>query len=141
MLLRYADRNAMAVSLENRVPFLTTALADFAFSLPDDLLIGPAGTTKRVLRAAMRGIVPDVILDRRDKIGFVTPEARWFAQSATLRASLTEVISQPLPSCFAPALIGHLRAVVDMRAPYGPEVWRCWNVLRWAELLRLEFPS
>jgi asparagine synthase (glutamine-hydrolysing) len=141
MLLRYADRNAMAVSLENRVPFLTTKLADFAFSLPDDLLIGPAGTTKRLLRTAMRGIVPDVILDRRDKIGFVTPEARWFAESAALRACLNGVISQPLPPCFAPSLTSRLRAAVEMRAPYRPEIWRCWNTLRWASLLRLEFPS
>ena len=101
MLLRYADRNAMAVSLENRVPFLTTALADFALSLPDELLIGRHGTTKKVLRAAMRGVVPDTILNRRDKIGFVTPEARWFAESAALRGQLAAAIDRkPLPPCF-----------------------------------------
>jgi asparagine synthase (glutamine-hydrolysing) len=141
MLLRYADRNAMAFSLENRVPFLTTALADFAFSLPDDLLIGLDGTTKKLLRMAMRGIVPDVILDRRDKIGFATPERRWFAESLALRTQLAKAVARPLPPCFAPDLAQQLRAVSDGRAAYGPEVWRCWNVVRWAELLNLEFPS
>jgi asparagine synthase (glutamine-hydrolysing) len=141
MLLRYADRNAMAVSLENRVPFLTTRLADFALSLPDDLLIGPDGTTKRLFRRAMRGVVPDAILDRRDKIGFVTPEALWFGESTAMRGRLGAVIARPLPVCFAPGLSARLHDVVEGRAPYGPEVWRCWNALRWAELLRLEFPS
>jgi asparagine synthase (glutamine-hydrolysing) len=141
MLLRYADRNAMAVSIENRVPFLTVPLAQFAFSLPDDLLIGPDGTTKRVLRAAMRGLVPDTILRRRDKIGFATPEAKWFDHSPVLRRQLAAVASRALPACFAPGLTARLRDVAEGRAPYRPEIWRCWNALRWAELMRLEFPS
>jgi asparagine synthase (glutamine-hydrolysing) len=141
MLLRYADRNAMAVSLENRVPFLTTALAEFALSLPDDFLIGADGTTKTLLRAAMRGVVPDLILDRRDKIGFVTPEARWFAESAALRRHLGTSLDRPLPPCFPPDVATRLRAVAAGRAPYRPEVWRCWNALRWAELLKLDFPE
>lgn len=141
MLLRYADRNAMAVSLENRVPFLTTALADFAYSLPDELLIAGDGTTKAILRRAMRGIVPDVILDRRDKIGFVTPEARWFAGSPALRARLADAVRRPLPPCFSQELGTRLREVAAGRQPYTAEVWRSWNVLRWAELLQLEFPS
>jgi asparagine synthase (glutamine-hydrolysing) len=141
MLLRYADRNAMSVSLENRVPFLTTALADFALSLPDALLIGPDGTTKRLLRAAMRGVVPDAVLDRRDKIGFATPEAQWFAKTDSLRQRFSESLPPVLPPCFHPDLAARLRAVAAGRASYSGEVWRCWNVLRWADLLRLEFPS
>jgi asparagine synthase (glutamine-hydrolysing) len=141
MLLRYADRNAMAFSLENRVPFLTTALADFAFSLPDDLLVGADGTTKTLLRAAMRGIVPDLILDRRDKIGFATPERRWFDESAALRRQLGAAIARPLPACFRRQFLDRLRAVAEARAPYSAEIWRAWNVLRWAELLRLDFPA
>jgi asparagine synthase (glutamine-hydrolysing) len=141
MLLRYADRNAMAFSLENRVPFLTTTIAEFAASLPDDLLIGPDGTTKRVLRSAMRGVVPDVILERRDKIGFATPEARWFRSTPALRTLLQDVAKRPLPTCFARGLRTELSAVAEGRAEYRPEIWRCWNVLRWADLMELEFPS
>ena len=141
MLLRYADRNAMAVSLENRVPFLTTALADFALSLPDELLIDSEATTKKVLRTAMQGVVPDAILNRKDKIGFLTPEGRWFSQSAALRAQLAAAADQPLPPCFAPALRDRLRAVAEGRAPYESEVWRCWNAIRWSQLLQLEFPD
>jgi asparagine synthase (glutamine-hydrolysing) len=141
MLLRYADRNAMTVSLENRVPFLTTRLAEFALSLPDSLRISSDGTTKYLLRKALRGIVPDRILNRRDKIGFATPEARWFGESAVLRAQLLQQLERPLPPCFAPAMSDRLRAVAAGKAPYSGEVWRTWNVLRWAELMRLAFPA
>jgi asparagine synthase (glutamine-hydrolysing) len=69
-LLRYADRNAMSQSIENRVPFLTTNLVEFILSLPEDYLISTSGETKFILRHALRGIVPDEILNRKDKIGF-----------------------------------------------------------------------
>ncbi len=62
----------MAFSIESRVPFLDHRLVDLSFSMPMEDKIY-RGETKRVLRAAMRGIVPDQILDRRDKTGFITP--------------------------------------------------------------------
>src|SRR5262249_52411647 len=58
-LLRYGDRNSMAFSIESRVPFLTPALADLAYSLPAAELVDGGANSKAVLRAAMRGIVPD----------------------------------------------------------------------------------
>jgi asparagine synthase (glutamine-hydrolysing) len=76
-LLRYGDRNAMRFSIENRVPFLTIPLAEFLLSLPEEFLISNNGETKSIFRAAMRGIVPDVILDRQDKVGFVSPMSKW----------------------------------------------------------------
>ncbi len=76
-LLRYGDRNAMRFSIENRVPFLTIPLAEFLLSLPEDFLISKNGETKSIFRAAMRGIVPDIILDRQDKVGFFVPMGKW----------------------------------------------------------------
>ncbi len=77
-LLRYEDRNSMAHSLESRVPFLTRQLALFALSLPDHLLVDDGGRTKAVLRDALVGLVPQVVLDRREKVGFQPPDASWF---------------------------------------------------------------
>ena len=89
----------------------------------------------------MRGIVPDAILDRRDKIGFATPEATWFEHSGALRSALARVAERPLPGCFSPAMRDRLKTTAQGRAPYGAEIWRSWNALRWAELLRLDFPA
>jgi asparagine synthase (glutamine-hydrolysing) len=76
-LLRHADRNSMYWSVESRVPFLTIPIANFLLSLPEHYLIDHQGRTKSIFREAMRGIVPDEILDRKDKIGFATPEKDW----------------------------------------------------------------
>lgn len=70
-LLRFEDHNAMAHSVENRVPFLSPKLIEWVFQLPDEFLINHQGIRKALLRNAMRGIVPKEILIRRDKIGFV----------------------------------------------------------------------
>ena len=63
----------MAHSVENRVPFLTPRLVEFVQRVPESFLIGDDCLTKSVFRRAMRGIVPDAVLDRRDKIGFTPP--------------------------------------------------------------------
>ena len=73
-LLRHGDRNSMRFSVESRVPFLTLDMVNLLLSMPEEYLISTSGESKSVFRAAMRGIVPDDILDRKDKIGFATPE-------------------------------------------------------------------
>jgi len=78
-LLRYEDRNSMAFSVESRVPFLEPELVAFALSLPADMKIHK-GITKHVLREALRGLVPDEILLRNDKMGFPAPEKKWLKQ-------------------------------------------------------------
>ena len=76
-LLHYEDRNSMAFSIESRVPFLDHRLVEFVFSLPDDDKIS-GGITKNILRRSLHGIVPEPILNRMDKKGFVTPgEVKW----------------------------------------------------------------
>ncbi|MBK9184730.1 MAG: hypothetical protein IPM83_16980 [Ignavibacteria bacterium] len=71
-LLHTEDLNAMAFNIESRVPFLDHRLVQLCFSMPNEHKVH-LGETKRVLRAGMRGIVPDAVLDRRDKTGFITP--------------------------------------------------------------------
>lgn len=71
-LLHTEDLNSMAFSIESRVPFLDHRLVQLCFSMPNDHKVH-RGETKRVLRKAMRGIVPDDVLDRKDKTGFITP--------------------------------------------------------------------
>jgi asparagine synthase (glutamine-hydrolysing) len=46
-------------------------------SLPEEFLFSSEGQTKRIFRAAMRDIVPREILERKDKVGFATPEREW----------------------------------------------------------------
>lgn len=77
-LLVKVDRATMAHGLEARSPFLDHRLVEFAASLPVDLKVRN-GQTKYLLKTAMRGTLPDRILDR-DKMGFGVPIERWFRQ-------------------------------------------------------------
>ena len=96
-LLRYEDRNSLSHSIESRVPFLTIDMAEFLLSLPENYLLSDDGVTKYVFREAMRGIVPDQILDRKDKIGFETPDNQWLlAEKNTIIKWLKEFDQIPM---------------------------------------------
>ena len=76
MLLHWEDRDSMAHSIEARVPFLDYRLVEFLLGLPDEFKLRD-GITKQVLREGMRGILPERVRTRMDKLGFVTPEEVW----------------------------------------------------------------
>jgi asparagine synthase (glutamine-hydrolysing) len=134
MLLRFEDRNSMAWSIESRVPFLTPALAEYVLSLPEEYLISSDGVTKHVFREAMRGIVPDAILDRRDKIGFATPEKKWLRELAPWVGNvLSPERLARVPALDAAAVDREWRAVLAGTMPFDWRVWRWVNLVRWAE--------
>lgn len=71
--LHSEDRNSMLHSVESRLPFLDFELTDFMFSLPDDFKIKD-GTTKAVLRQALKEYLPEKIRRRHSKLGFAAPD-------------------------------------------------------------------
>lgn len=71
-ILHEDDLNAMAVSVENRSPFLDRSLFEFALTIPERLLVRD-GRAKAILREAVRGIAPDCVVDERRKVGFNAP--------------------------------------------------------------------
>lgn len=129
-LLRHGDRNSMRFSVESRVPFLTTAMADFLLTLPEEYLVAANGETKHVLRRAMRGLVPPEVLDRRDKIGFATPEHAWLLQMAP---QIRQWLQHPLhlPFLRQEALLTAFDRVVAGQKPFSWQVWRWVNFTRW----------
>ena len=75
-LLMKQDQMSMAASIESRVPFLDHKLVEFTARMPRDMKLR-GGTTKWVLREAMKGILPAEILER-PKMGFPVPVGAWF---------------------------------------------------------------
>jgi asparagine synthase (glutamine-hydrolysing) len=132
-LLRYEDRNSMAHSIEARVPFLDYRLVELCFSLPGGELIG-GGRTKDVLRRALGDLLPPIVRERRDKLGFVTPERHW------LRGSLGELTGDVFSSRsfaergFVDAAAARRRLERHRRGEVeaGMELWRALNVELWA---------
>lgn len=133
-MLRHGDRNSMAFSIESRVPFLTREFCDLLYSLPESYLISPTGETKSIFRAAMRGIVPDRILDRRDKIGFSTPEKAWISEiSPIVRSWLSD--AGHIPFLNARNVTKIFDETMSSRRPFNWQVWRLINYIRWWNIL------
>jgi asparagine synthase (glutamine-hydrolysing) len=140
MLLRYEDRNSMAFSIESRVPFLTPALAGFVLRLPEQYLIDRDGTSKNVFRQAMRGIVPDEVLDRRDKIGFATPEKAWLSTlQPWVERTLACDAARAIPALHPAGMRREWQAVVQGKRRFDFRVWRWVNLIRWAERFQVTF--
>jgi asparagine synthase (glutamine-hydrolysing) len=131
-LLRHADRNSMEFSVESRVPFLTKSMADMTLTLPEKYLISNEGETKSVFREAMRDIVPDMILDRRDKIGFLTPEKQWLHENSLFfRDYLIQGINSPIFN--QPTLIKEFDRCIE-NVQSSKDIWRWINFVRWCQL-------
>lgn len=137
-ILRNYDRCSMAHGIEVRMPFMDWRLVTYCFGLP---ALSKAGDswTKRVLRSAMRGIVPEVVLDRRTKIGFNSPMIEWFNGGL---ANMVEILAKhPLwresPFWNGPELANQVlarsRAKAWTTADWGLslETWTRMNLVLW----------
>jgi len=133
-LLRSEDRNSMGFSIESRVPFLTPALAKFILALPDDHIIARDGTSKAVFRQAMRGIVPDAVLDRRDKIGFPTPEKNWlFTMHQRIGRVLKSDVAMQMRALNSGVIQREWDNVLQGSRQFDARVWRWVNLILWAQ--------
>lgn len=138
-LLHYEDRNSMAFSIESRVPFLDYRFAEYVASLPLNQKIR-GGVTKYVLRNAIRGIIPEKIRSRMDKMGFVTPEEVWMGDN------LYEFASKVFESesfhkrkyWDAEKVKEEFRKYHLGKSGYSPEFWRVLCAELW---LRIFFDS
>lgn len=129
-LLRVLDRNSMHWSIESRVPFLTNDMAEFLLSLPEEFLLSSGGQTKRIFRAAMRDIVPREILERKDKVGFATPEREWLLSSRKKvlgwLESLDSVSFLRKEKCH-----DVVSGILNGSHPFSWQAWRLVNFAQW----------
>ena len=92
-LLAVDDAMCAAWGIEARAPFTDQSIVDYALALDPRQRVG-----KRHLREAVRGIVPDAIIDRTDKMGFPVPLVKW-AQTDPVRSFVLDRIGYlPDPS-------------------------------------------
>jgi asparagine synthase (glutamine-hydrolysing) len=134
-LLHYEDRNSMHFSLEARVPFLDYRVVEYVASLPLDQKLR-RGVTKRVLRRAIKGIVPEAIRCRMDKMGFVTPEEVWMGRE--LGPLVEEVFAsdsfRSRPYWDTDAVRSDFERYRAGKATYSQEVFRIFVTELWLRL-------
>ena len=129
MLLRYADRNAMAFSREGRLPFLDYDLVDWCVTLPDDVLIHN-GWQKYVLRRAGEGLLPREVQWRADKVGYAAPLDLW------LRNKMKDWAWERLTSPLLQSVPGYDRAQIETlwNQHQNEGVNNSWAMWRWISL-------
>lgn len=139
-LLRFEDRNSMAHSIESRVPYLNTQLVDYVANLPAKYFFNSDGATKNLLREAMRGIVPNEILDRRNKISFEPPQVEWIKELKKRHPQLlTKAKIEKFPCLNAPVLMKYwdqLDQVAD--AKISNAIWKSVNLMEWCRIFAIE---
>jgi len=89
-LLQVEDRVSMHVSLESRVPLLDTRIADLVTSIPPNLKF-QGGRTKHLLKQAVKTLLPDTILNRKDKMGFPVPLKEWM-QGGLVKEFVSDIL-------------------------------------------------
>ena len=123
LLLMRVDKMSMGVGLEGRVPFLDHKLVEFAMSLPESVKTR-GGVSKYILKKAVRGILPDEIIDR-PKQGFGVPVHEWFFErlGEAARRELDDFTNRT--DFFEPT---EVRRIVSERRP---EAWYLLNFALW----------
>jgi asparagine synthase (glutamine-hydrolysing) len=132
--LHHDDRNSMSVGVESRSPFFDHRLAEAALALrPDELLRD--GVLKWPLRAAMRGLVPDAVVDRRDKQGFSVDQNEWVREGLgdVIDATLTDRVTAGRGYVREPE-IRALLAEVRAGGRGIDELWRAFITERWLRI-------
>ncbi len=130
-LLRYEDRNAMAFSVESRLPFLDQEFVDYLLTLPDDAIIRD-GWSRWILRVGLKEQLPDKIRLRRWKVGFTTPEMRWIKARRAAFTSLYQSPSfQSRPYWDGAGVVGNFRDACRGKVEESPFFWRTANVELW----------
>ncbi len=129
-ILTKVDRMSMANSLEVRVPLLDHKLLEFAATIPADMRL-KEGRTKHIFKEAMRGKLPENIIDRR-KQGFAVPLEHWF------RGDLNGFVRELLLSdrCLARGIfnadyIRKLLTLHEQGRPLGQHLWMLISFELW----------
>ena len=124
LLLMRVDKMSMGVSLEGRVPFLDHKFVELALSIPESVKTKD-GELKHILKRAVRGVIPDELIDR-PKQGFGVPVYEWFFDRLgdTARRELEDFCAQ---TDFLDR--DEVMRLVDEQR--GPEVWYLLNFALW----------
>ncbi len=135
--LKWCDRDSMAKSIESRVPFLDHELVEFTTSLPATYRF-KNGITKRVLRDSMRGILPEKIRLRMDKMGFVTPEESWIKNSDTaLFMKATKDAISYSDGIINESFLAHANSIAEGRKPFDRTIWRTICFGNWMKVFNI----
>jgi asparagine synthase (glutamine-hydrolysing) len=135
--LRTADRNSMRHCIETRLPFSDDIhLIEYLFNTPSSYKI-QNGLSKFLLRESVKGIVPEEVRLRKDKIGFATPDLKWLLyMKDDLKKYITSDLNEFLDS---KALLKDWDKLFAHASDNGtPRLWRIIFFAVWKKVFKLQ---
>jgi asparagine synthase (glutamine-hydrolysing) len=133
--LHSEDRNSMTFSIESRLPFLDHRLVEYVIGLPNSYKIRD-GYSKFILREAMDEL-PDVVKYRKDKMGFVAPDAPWLKENKVrVRAELQLMVSRT--GIFTDDLVVRFDKFVSGELGYEPIYFRAMAFSRFINVFNMK---
>lgn len=124
LLLMRVDKMSMGVSLEGRVPFLDHRFVEYSMGIPTAMKLA-GGESKYILKRAVRGLIPDEIIDR-PKQGFGVPVHEWFASrlGPEIRRSVDRFVHET-------GLLDARAVNAVLESGRGTEAWYLYNLSEW----------
>jgi asparagine synthase (glutamine-hydrolysing) len=109
-------------------------------ALPEEYIIAPDGTSKAVFRKAMKGIVPDSILERKDKIGFTTPESGWLTTlKPWVECTLQSEVAGQIPVLNLKEVEREWSLMLGGKRTFNFNAWKWVNLIEWSRQFEVQY--
>ena len=132
-LLRAEDKNSMMFGVEARVPFLEKELVEFVLKTPSCFKI-KKGSIKHILKESAKSILPKLIYDRNNKIGYETPMGKWLKSSSFQKEidNMIEITDQPMKEYLN---LSYIKKVWEKhksnKGDFSSEIWKYYYLTKW----------
>ena len=127
-LLHVEDRMSMAVSIESRVPILDYRIVELASKMPPSMKFA-GGKTKAILIESVKNILPQTIINRKDKMGFPTPINNWLAND--LKDYALDILTSSKAKNRAHLNINAIEQQINTSGKFSRDLWGALNLEMW----------
>jgi asparagine synthase (glutamine-hydrolysing) len=130
-LLHVEDRTSMMVSLESRVPLLDHRIVELAASMPPKIKF-EGGRSKHIFRKVVGHLLPQGVVERKDKMGFPVPLSEWYQRDPVRSFVRDTLMSQAARSrgWFETEKVAPL---LESERAFGRNVWGLLCLELWAQ--------
>lgn len=136
-LLHVEDRMSMAVSLESRLPLLDHRITELMFRMPPRFKYRD-GQAKSALLSAVGDLLPDLVRNRKDKMGFPVPFVEW--ARGPLRSWVHEILLGRAARERGIYRPDGIQSLLQSERPFGRELWGLLSLETWFQTFVDGFP-
>ena len=137
-LLRFEDKNSMAFSIETRLPYLDHVFVESSLNIAPSMKI-KNGRLKHVLRESVADLLPKIVYDRNNKIGFEAPQNKWIHDKRVLDLISATFSSSDFRSrCIfdVEKVLKEFEKMKMVKSSFSQDVWKAFCVELWFQVFK-----